>query len=145
MTRIDFYLIADIDAAAKLRFTCRIAYRAAVSGNKVNIFTSTEEQSMNLDALMWAYPPENFLPHAITRDEDINSVPVLINCQEPVPGSDDVLINLSEQVPDFFGRFERVAEIVTANEKDSGRLRYKHYRDRGYPLFYHELDNWEEK
>ena len=145
VTRIDFYLIADVDAAAKLRFACRVAYRAAVSGNKVHILTSTEEQSIELDGLMWSYPPEMFLPHTIIDNESDSPVPVLINWKEPIPGRDDVLINLGETVPDFFGRFERVTEIVSANEKEAGRLRYKYYRDRGYPLFHHELDNWEEK
>jgi DNA polymerase III subunit chi len=46
-------------------------------------------------------------------------------------------------VPTFFGRFERVAEIIVQDRRDVGRDRYRFYRDRGYPLFHHELDEWE--
>ncbi|MCZ6854116.1 MAG: DNA polymerase III subunit chi, partial [Gammaproteobacteria bacterium] len=58
-------------------------------------------------------------------------------------GHDDVLINLSDHVPTFFGRFERVAEIVVGETTNRGRERYQFYRDRGYPLFDHHLDDWE--
>ena len=36
-----------------------------------------------------------------------------------------------------------VAEIVVDATRDSGRDRYKFYRDRGFPLFDHHLDDWE--
>ena len=65
-----------------------------------------------------------------------------IGWQEPAE-LDDVLINISGAVPGFFGRFNRVAEIVVDSTRDAGRDRYKFYRDRGFPLFHHELDDWE--
>ena len=55
-----------------------------------------------------------------------------------------MLINLGSDVPTFFGRFDRVAEIVLDPERDLGRERYRHYRDRGYPLQHHELNDWED-
>ena len=36
-------------------------------------------------------------------------------------------------------------EHVLGNEREDGRERYKYYRDRGYPLFHHDLENWEEQ
>lgn len=54
-----------------------------------------------------------------------------------------LLINLSPAIPTFFGRFERVAEIIVESSRTEGRDRYKHYRDRGYPLYHHELNDWE--
>jgi len=52
-------------------------------------------------------------------------------------------VNLADEIPGFFGRFDRVAEIVVGENRDAGRERYKFYRDRGFPLFHHELDDWE--
>ena len=49
----------------------------------------------------------------------------------------------SEEVPYFFGRFDRVAEIIVQNQVSEGRIRYKFYRDRGYPLQHHQLNQWE--
>jgi DNA polymerase-3 subunit chi len=56
-----------------------------------------------------------------------------------------LLINLGDDVPTFFGRFERVAEVVIDPQKKAGRDRYRYYRERGHALFHHELDRWEEK
>ena len=145
MTRVDFYLLPDVDAAAKLRFACRLAHKAATSGKRVHVRTVDSDQAIELDAVMWAYPAELFLPHDIAQDGTTSTAPVLIGHTEPDPADDEVLINLGTQIPDYFGRFERVAEIVLGPEREDGRERYKYYRDRGYPLFHHDLDNWEEQ
>jgi DNA polymerase-3 subunit chi len=46
------------------------------------------------------------------------------------------LINLDDEWPPFFSRFERLVEIVGTEEdnKVKARARYKFYKDRGYPL-----------
>ena len=53
----------------------------------------------------------------------------------------DVLVNLADQVPLFFSRFTRVAEIVDGDEnrKQQARERFRFYRDRGYPLNSHDI------
>ena len=53
----------------------------------------------------------------------------------------EVLINLSAEVPLIFSHFERVAEIIPEGEenRNSGRERFRFYRDRGYPLQSHNI------
>ena len=53
----------------------------------------------------------------------------------------EVLINLADEVPDFFSRYARVAEIVDADaiRREKGRERFRFYRDRGYQLQTHQL------
>ena len=57
-------------------------------------------------------------------------------------GECEVLINLDSDVPLFFSRFERVAEILDQDPqtRQKGRERYRFYRDRGYDLNTHEID-----
>ena len=59
----------------------------------------------------------------------------------PAPGRWDVLINLSAEVPEFFSRYERVAEVVDADaaRREQSRERYRFYRDRGYKLNTHQV------
>ncbi|HEV7392095.1 MAG TPA: DNA polymerase III subunit chi, partial [Burkholderiales bacterium] len=54
---------------------------------------------------------------------------------------DQVLLNLREEWPPYFGRFERLIEIVSVDPEDrrSARDRYKFYRDRGYDIRTHDL------
>jgi DNA polymerase-3 subunit chi len=52
-----------------------------------------------------------------------------------------VLINLSNDVPPYFSRFKRVAELVSgeASQRSAARERYRFYKDRGYTLNTHEI------
>ncbi len=86
----------------------------------------------------------SFIPHRIVRGELAQPAlePVLIGVnQPPAPGRWDVLINLAAEVPEFFSRYERVAEVVDANavRREQSRERYRFYRDRGYKLNTHQV------
>ena len=143
MTRVDFYLLPDVDIDAKYRFACRLALRAIHAGRRVHVRTASAEAAEMLDELMWSYPEDRFLPHGVAGGPDAAAAPIRIGHAEPAPGPDQVLVNLADDVPAFFARFERVAEVITEPERTSGRARYRHYRERGYPLFHHDLDDWE--
>ena len=54
---------------------------------------------------------------------------------------DQVLLNLRDEWPQFFSRFQRLVEIVSLDEEDRrlARERYKFYRDRGYEIQKHDL------
>ncbi|MCE2461302.1 MAG: DNA polymerase III subunit chi [Pseudomonadales bacterium] len=140
MTRIDFYILPDVDEIARHRFSCRLAHKAAVSGKRVHIRT-TDCALDDVDALLWEYPTQHFLPHA--RLGVVGGEPVTLGTEDEEPTHDEVLINLGTEIPGFFNRFERVSEIVLATQRAAGRDKYRRYRDGGYPLFHHELDNWE--
>ena len=140
MTRVDFYILADIDEIARHRFTSRLAAKAVAAGKQV--YVRAEETGIDdLDELLWDYPPAQFLPHAPLGRA--NREPVTIGCAAAEPDHSDMMINLGPDVPAFFPRFERVAEVVLSRHRAAGRAKYRQYRDRGYPLFHHELDDWE--
>ncbi len=142
MTRVDFYILADQTTDACMRFACRLGLKALQAGHLVHVHVDAEQHATHLDELMWDYPKHRFLPHQVIPDTQEIDSPIHISCGEPLH-SEGLLINLSNCVPTFFGRFDRVAEVVVGETRDQGRIRYKHYRDRGYPLHHHELDDWE--
>lgn len=145
MTRIDFYLIPDVDLDARARFACRICHRAYARGNRVYVHTESSNAAQSFDELLWSYPPEGFLPHGRLGDAMAKGAPIVIgDTQDPKTDADDVLINLTHDIVPFFGRFERLAEIVIQDEelRAEARRNYKYYRDRGYPLFHHDIEDW---
>jgi len=82
--------------------------------------------------------------HRLLAPEHISSQtgsdPVQLSLGQP--GADrSLLINLANEVPPFFSRFERTLEVVDQTEdvRDSGRVRYRFYQSRGYPLKHHSL------
>lgn len=99
-----------------------------------------------LDSRLWEECSRNqhtgFIPHECWSgevDTTTAQAPVLLGMQEPPDSHHDVLINLSDDVPQYFSRFERLLEIIDAKQPEAGRQRYQFYLDRGYPLQTHQI------
>jgi DNA polymerase-3 subunit chi len=143
MTRIDFYILEDVHLTAQHRFACRLAAKALSGSNQpVILHTGDEQTARTLDELLWDYPDKRFVPHTLQGNGSGQDSEVLITWQEP-PHFDGVLVNLAPEVPEFFNRFHRVAEVIVGEIRDQGRERYRFYRHRGYPLYDHKMAEWE--
>ncbi len=94
-----------------------------------------------MDALLWTFQENSFLPHGLLGEADPALNPVLIGNHTEAGDEHEILINLAPEVPQFFSRFERVLEPLgrEAEIRNAGRLRYRYYRDRGYPLNSHQI------
>jgi DNA polymerase-3 subunit chi len=136
LTQIGFYILEGGEALA---LACRLTEKAYRQRRRVYIHAPDEQVQSQLDQLLWAFRPGSFVAHARADDDD--GAPVLIGTGEPPPGADDVMINLAPEVPTFFSRFQRLAELVPADpgERSQARTRYKFYQDRGYELQTHKI------
>lgn len=141
MTRVDFYILDEGDASARRHFVCRLAEKAWQQGHKVYIHTDNAADSSQMDDLLWSFRAESFLPHSLDNAADADTVNVHIGHGEEPLHHDEVLINLGREVPLFFSRFKRVAEVIAGDEtiRQAGRDRYRFYRERGYPLESHSI------
>ncbi len=140
MTRIDFYILAETAPQGREWLACRLAEKAYKLGHRVYIQTESEQQTRTLDDLLWTFRQGSFIPHGPLAD-DVEA-PVMLGHQGEPADIHDVLINLSSQVPPFFSRFIRVAEVVdnTENVRLPARDRYRFYRERGYALSSHDIN-----
>jgi DNA polymerase III subunit chi len=141
MTRVDFYILKDTGDPARVLFACRLTEKAVQQGHQVYINTESAVQLQQLDDLLWTFRAGSFLPHAVDDGEDNGEQPVLLAHGMEPRDSHDVLVNLSNDVPPFFSRFNRVAELVGGDEaqRAGARNRYRFYKDRGYTLNTHEI------
>ena len=144
MTRVDFYILEQATTEALLTLACRIAEKAVLSELEVLINTQSDADSRRLDELLWTFSQGSFLPHRLLAgaDEPDQGEPIWIGAgDEPRDGRWDLLINLATDVPVFFSRFSRVAELVGAetHSRAAGRERFRYYRDRGYELRTHHV------
>ena len=144
MTRIDFYVLSTSDAMERLQLICKLSEKAMGRAQKVFIYSDSEADLRQLDETLWDFRAISFVPHKFLPAEydtsGLDNEPVHLSCGEP--GADrTLLINLANEVPTFFSRFERTLEIINdAPEiKTSGRLRYRYYQQRGYPLQHHKM------
>ncbi len=139
MTQVDFYILPDTTPRGRALFTCKLAEKAFGLGHHSFVHLASETEARELDDLMWTFRDRSFLPHCLADQE--TPAPIHLGFgQEPSEGS-HLLINLSSEVPRFFSRFERVAEVLDADARirDLGRERFRYYKDRGYPLETHKL------
>ncbi|MGH8542886.1 MAG: DNA polymerase III subunit chi [Gammaproteobacteria bacterium] len=160
MTRVDFYVLAGNAATARETFACRITEKAFTQAHKVYVHAASAAEADRLDELLWTFRDASFVPHALTHaaTESDDLPPVLIGHRDTpaemgtflispesnpeirnVPIS--LLVNLSDEVPPFFDRFARVAELIDADEdrRRLGRERFRFYRDHGCSLETHRL------
>lgn len=142
MTEILFYIAEGSAPQQHHQLTRRIADKAVKNGHRVYIHHDDADSASALDTHLWQEPATAFLPHALAGAEGAaEATPVVLGWGDDPGDHHDILINLARRVPDFFARFERVAELVTGDEnrRREARQRWKFYRDRGFSVQDHRL------
>ena len=139
MTRVGFYVVQTSDQSQRLHVAARLADKAFQQGHKVYINAPDENQARTLDELLWSFRPSRFLPHGLEGEAHCEQIAIGWG-QEPA-AHNDLLINLNLEIPSFFSRFNRVAEVVTQDQASLAALRksWSFYKERGYQLEKHDL------
>lgn len=132
MARADFYLIAKPRFRAEpLRLACELARKAHDAGQATLILARDRAQAEELDDLLWAFDDDAYVPHQIAGDEEDELAPVLIATPDMDVPLRPLVLNLRDAAVE--GAFERVLEVVPADESARGPLRerWKAYKSRG--------------
>ena len=139
MTLVGFYVVQTAEAGQRLQVAARLADKAFQRGHRIFINATDEAQARELDQLLWSFRPASFLPHGLIGEQHSDTIAIGWG-QEP-NNHNDLLINLQLQIPPFFSRFQRVAEVVTQEPASLAALResWKFYKERGYQLEKHDL------
>lgn len=139
MTRIDFYS----NVPDKILYACRLVRKARTADCRLVVFAQDRAQLAKIDEALWTFSDTDFLPHVMADDPLAEQTPVLLAeaGMTDLPHH-ELMINLSNQTPPDFARFERLLEIVAADDEDkaAGRERYSYYKQRGYPLSHFVAD-----
>ncbi len=148
MTKVDFYVLEDNGPGALLRFACQLTEKVYSLGHQVHLHSANEQMARKLDQSLWTFSELAFIPHQrVDADHPLPAgepAPVTIGMMtekmDPVH-CEDVLVNLGGEIPTWFSRFSRVAEIVAGDDEQrhQARERYRFYRDRGYNLDMHTI------
>jgi DNA polymerase III subunit chi len=139
--RVDFYLLTAGEDEGRDIAVCRLTQKAYRLGHRIYILTASPEESKELDRLLWTFNQGSFVPHRIYSEPLDPDTPVLIGHDAPPAIFNDVLIPLTSDIPSFFDRFARIAELVPAQETEraQARERFRLYRDRGCDVQTHNL------
>ena len=136
MPKAHFYLIDKPRFREQpLLLVCELAKKAYAANVPTLILARDPAQAEALDDLLWAFDPDEYLPHQIAgMDADEDEAPVLIASPDTDVPLRPLLINLRDAAPQ--GAFERVLEVVPADPaaRDPLRARWKHYQTLGFEL-----------
>lgn len=150
MTQVDFYILNNTKVE---QFACLLTEKAFKKGHKIHLLTIDENQTARMDKLLWTYNDQSFLPH-IAVNEDSNDpqheaqqtlqkeTPIHISHDDQSALLSDVLINFRSETPSFYQQFNRVAELVSNDERQrqAARIQYREYQQRGCTVASHQIN-----
>ncbi|MSR07993.1 MAG: DNA polymerase III subunit chi [Gammaproteobacteria bacterium] len=148
-TRVSFYVLNGTEGTTRLGYACRLAEKAYKLKNRIHAHARDAQMASALDVLLWTFRQGSFVPHerltSSGQPPAKSAAPVTIGSAEageeaPPPGA-DLLINLADEVPAFFARYPRIAEIIDGSPagREAGRARHRFYREQGLEPETHEV------
>ncbi|MFN9210825.1 MAG: DNA polymerase III subunit chi [Betaproteobacteria bacterium] len=131
--RVDFYFGAE----HRLHYACRVVRKARSAGKTMLAYARDADRLARFDAALWTFSALDFLPHVYAATPLAERTPIVLSPDIATAPARELLLNLDDEAPaDFarwFGRFERVIEVVSQDESDraAARARFKRYRESG--------------
>lgn len=144
MTKVLFCHGASDRLQAAAVWLVQYSQRPGPSGaaTQTLVYAPQADTAERIDRLLWTQPVTGFFPHCRADSPVAAETPVLITGNLDDIAHHDKLLNLSNELPQGFSRFESLVEVIS--EDDSVRLpareRVKFYRDRGYEIQFRDLN-----
>ena len=137
MTKVEFHF----NAPDKFGYACRLVRKIYRVGHEAGVWSDNQQELAKFDQLLWSFSQHDFIPHVMHSNPHAADTPVVLATGSLESGHHSVIVNLGAEPPPVFGRFERLIEVITGDEADreSGRERWRFYRDRGYDMTRHDL------
>lgn len=141
MPQVDFYILQSQLPLEREKLACKLAEKAWQLQHQVFVYTESATHAQQLDNLLWTFRQDSFVPHQIYSDSLQPNIAIYIGYGSQIAPEMTVLINLTQEVPEFFFQYQRVAEIIANDEeaKILGRKRYCFYRDKQWEMKTHQI------
>jgi DNA polymerase III subunit chi len=142
--RVDFYILKTAADKQRWVFVCRLIEKAYLLKLRIVVLTATLTDAQALDELLWTFNERCFIPHKLCLDENAidPETPIHLTLDAAMVPVADLLLNLAPGLPSRLEGFNRVAEVIDANDdrRRLGRERFKLYRDLKLTLETHQID-----
>lgn len=134
MTEINCYH----DQADRLQQALRLAALAWERRKPITFYIPDPLRAETFDKALWAHDPQSFIPHCHSNSAEADRTLIIITDNLEAVSQDTLLVNLADEIPPGFARYQRLFEIVSRQDADkaAARERMAFYKDRGYPITY---------
>jgi DNA polymerase-3 subunit chi len=141
MTELRFYHLQDQRLDRVLPQLLEISLSR---GWRVVVQASSDERVEALDAHLWTYRDDSFLPHGTTRNTDAADQPILITANEGNPNGANVRFLIDgASIPEDAKNYERLVLIFDGNDDDAvarARERWSEAKALGFEASYWQPD-----
>ena len=149
MSRIDFYHLQKQNLEEVLP---KLLEKAYASGKKIKVKIGNELRVEFLNALLWTYNDESFLPHGSKKDGNAEMQPIWLSTDDDNL-NDAQLLFLTDgaQPPETIENFERIFNIFDGNNTEAfenALTLWRKFKTLGGELHYWQQDangRWTEK
>lgn len=137
--RADYYVLSNADQDARERFLCRLCEKILGMNLRIYIHTANTSDAERLDARLWAFRPDAFVPHGLLGAQP--PAPIEIGCGDQRPPHREVFVNLALELPQEAFGFQRIVEIVSQDSDviAATRSNYRRCREQGLALKKHDI------
>lgn len=140
--RVDFYTVGERFVERPLMLVCKLCQKAHSAGLRTQVLCADFPQAQALDAALWAFDDNVFLPHALAGEPAAALAPIILCVgREALDPTLPYIINLTLAPEPLPGPLARLAEVVLLDEtaKLNGRARFRAYRAQGLDPQHHVL------
>jgi DNA polymerase-3 subunit chi len=113
-------------------------------GWRVVVQVASEERIEALDAHLWTYRDDAFLPHGTAKDGDATVQPVLLTAGEDNPNGAEVRFLIDgAAVPPDAENYQRIVLLFDGEDEEAAaaaRARWNEAKSRGFPCTYWQTD-----
>jgi DNA polymerase III subunit chi len=121
-------------------------------GWRVVVQAGSQERVEALDAHLWTYREDSFLPHAIDRDSDAREQPIVLTLGEDNPNAAGVRFLLDGVAPPAdAAAYDRVVLLFDGDDPEAvatARTRWQDGKEQGFEVAYWQQSlqgRWERK
>jgi DNA polymerase III subunit chi len=141
MTEVLFYHLQNMSLESVLP---PLLEKSLERGWRVVVQSTSPERADALDAHLWTYRDDSFLPHATWRAQDAADQPIILAVEEGNPNRAHVRFLVDNAaVPADSDSYERVVFVFNGEDADAlaaARLAWTDCKSRGFTVTYWQAD-----
>ena len=139
--KIDFYILVEKNPNSHGLFACHLIEKIFDQKHSIYLHTESQKEAETMNQLLWTFRDDSFIPHNFYGDEKKPVPLVQIGFSKTPKHHQDILLNFTSTVPEFFNQFKHIIEIVRndPSQQNLARERYRIYRSHGCEINTHKL------
>ncbi len=141
MTEVLFYHLQDMTVENVLP---PLLEKSLERGWRVVVQSTSEERTEALDAHLWTYREDSFLPHATSRVADVGDHPIILAIEDGNPNRANVRFLVDNApLPADSGIYDRVVLLFNGEDADAlaaARLAWTDCKTKGFDVTYWQAD-----